>query len=68
MIQAVTAAAWMAGNVGDARVMLWHCVAFTVWSGIHYTWRTISVLRDPGSREFRNRTSAETDNQLKTQP
>jgi hypothetical protein len=45
MIQAVTAAACMAGNVGDARVMLWLCVAFTVWSGIHYTWRTIQVAR-----------------------
>jgi cardiolipin synthase len=50
VIQAVTAAAWMAGNVGDARVLLWLCVAFTIWSGIHYTWRTIPVLRDPGSR------------------
>jgi cardiolipin synthase len=45
MIQAVTAAAWMAGNVGDARVMLWLCVAFTIWSGIHYTWRTLQVAR-----------------------
>jgi cardiolipin synthase len=47
MIQAVTAAAWMAGNVGDARVMLWLCVAFTIWSGIHYTWRTLQLLRHP---------------------
>jgi cardiolipin synthase len=46
MIQAVTAAAWMAGNVGDARFMLWLCVAFTVWSGIHYTWRTLQLLHD----------------------
>ena len=45
LIQAVTAAAWMAGNVGQARAMLWLCVAFTVWSGIHYTWRTLQVAR-----------------------
>ena len=45
MVQAVTAAACMAGNVGDARVMLWLSAAFTVWSGIHYTWRTVQVAR-----------------------
>jgi cardiolipin synthase len=45
MIQAVTAAAWMSGNVGDARLMLWLCVAFTIWSGIHYTWRTLQMVR-----------------------
>jgi hypothetical protein len=31
--------------VGQARAMLWLCVAFTVWSGIHYTWRTLQVAR-----------------------
>jgi cardiolipin synthase len=45
MIQGVTAAAWMAGNVGGARVMLWLCAGFTIWSGIHYTWRTLRVVR-----------------------
>jgi cardiolipin synthase len=49
MIQAVTAAAYMSGNVGDARVMLWLCVASTIWSGIHYTWRTIQVWRPRSS-------------------
>jgi cardiolipin synthase len=54
MIQAVTAAAWMAGNVGDARAIVWLCAAFTLWSGIHYTWCTLQVVRAPtgaGSRE-----------------
>jgi cardiolipin synthase len=45
LIQAVTAAAWMAGNVGQARAMLWLCAAFTIWSGIHYTWRTLRLAR-----------------------
>jgi cardiolipin synthase len=45
LIQAVTAAGCMAGNVGQARLMLWPCAAFTIWSGIHYTWRTISGWR-----------------------
>jgi len=31
----------MAGSVGQARAMLWPCAAFTLWSGIHYTWRAI---------------------------
>ncbi len=44
-VQIVTAVACMAGNVGQARVMLWPCAAFTIWSGIHYTWRTIQVAR-----------------------
>jgi cardiolipin synthase len=48
LVQAVAAAGWMAGNVGQARVMLWPCAAFTIWSGIHYTWRTLPVLRHPG--------------------
>ena len=45
-VQVLTVVAWMAGNVGPARVMLWPCAAFTIWSGIHYTWRTLQVLRD----------------------
>jgi phosphatidylglycerophosphate synthase len=45
LVQGVTAAAWMAGNVGDARVIVWPCAAFTIWSGIHYTWRTLEVVR-----------------------
>jgi cardiolipin synthase len=46
-VQVLTVVAWMAGNVGPARVMLWPCAAFTIWSGIHYTWRTLQVLRHP---------------------
>jgi cardiolipin synthase (CMP-forming) len=44
-VQIVTAAAWMSGYVGQARVMLWPCAAFTIWSGTHYTWRTFQVAR-----------------------
>ena len=46
-VQVLTVVAWMAGNVGPARVMLWPCAAFTIWSGIHYTCRTIRLLRHP---------------------
>jgi cardiolipin synthase len=45
LVQGVTALAWMAGNAGDGRVMVWPCAAFTIWSGIHYTWRTLEVAR-----------------------
>jgi len=45
-VQIVTAVAWMSGNVGAARAMLWPCAALTIWSGIHYTWRTLQLLRD----------------------
>jgi cardiolipin synthase len=48
LVQIVTVVAWMSGNVAEARVMLWPCAAFTIWSGIHYTWRTLQLLRDPG--------------------
>ena len=40
-VQILTVVVSMAGYVGAARVMLWPCAAFTIWSGIHYTWRTI---------------------------
>jgi cardiolipin synthase len=46
-VQVLTAAAWMSGNMGQAGVMLWPCAAFTLWSGIHYTWRTLQLLRHP---------------------
>jgi cardiolipin synthase len=46
-VQVLTAAAWMSGNMGQAGVMLWPCAAFTIWSGIHYTWRTLQLLRHP---------------------
>jgi phosphatidylglycerophosphate synthase len=44
-VQILTVVVSMAGNTGAARVMLWPCAAFTIWSGIHYTWRTIQVAR-----------------------
>jgi cardiolipin synthase len=47
-VQILTVVVSMAGDAGAARVMLWPCAAFTVWSGIHYTWRTIQVFRGPG--------------------
>jgi cardiolipin synthase len=46
-VQVLTVVVCMAGSVGQARAMLWPCAAFTIWSGIHYTWRTLQLLRDP---------------------
>ena len=43
-VQIVTVVVWMAGN---SSAMLWPCAAFTIWSGIHYTWRTLQVWRHP---------------------
>jgi len=43
-VQVVTAVVAMAGN---SAAMLWPCAAFTIWSGVHYTWRTLSELRRP---------------------
>ena len=48
LVQIVTVTAWMSGNVGAARFLLWPCAAVTIWSGIHYTWRTFRLLRHPG--------------------
>jgi cardiolipin synthase len=51
-VQIVTAVVWMAGNMHESRVlealssaMLWPCAGFTIWSGVHYTWRAIQVAR-----------------------
>ena len=51
-VQIVTAVTWMARNVLDigavdalSAAMLWPCVGFTVWSGVHYTWRGIQIAR-----------------------
>jgi cardiolipin synthase len=50
LVQIVTAVAWMARNSLEFRMldwfssaMLWPCAVFTVWSGIHYTWRGIRI-------------------------
>ena len=40
-VQILTVVACMAGTVDQSRLMLWPCAAFTIWSGIHYTWRTL---------------------------
>jgi cardiolipin synthase len=51
-VQILTAVVWMARNVFPLRVldalssaMLWPCMVFTLWSGVHYTWRGIQVAR-----------------------
>lgn len=51
-VQIATAIGWMTVNVYPVEVlhaissaMLWVCATFTVWSGIHYTWRGIHTLR-----------------------
>jgi len=51
-VQICAAVVWMAKDVlarvslaGLAAFMLWVSTAFTVWSGIHYTWRGIQILR-----------------------
>ncbi|HKE26964.1 MAG TPA: CDP-alcohol phosphatidyltransferase family protein [Bryobacteraceae bacterium] len=51
-VQICAAVVWMARNIftaaplgGLSTAMLWISAAATVWSGIHYTWRGIQVLR-----------------------
>lgn len=51
-VQIAAAVVWMAKGIfaygfltALATVMLWTSTAFTVWSGVHYTWRGIQVLR-----------------------
>ena len=51
-VQICAAVVWMAKDVlgkaslaGLAALMLWVSAAFTVWSGVHYTWRGIQILR-----------------------
>jgi cardiolipin synthase len=51
-VQIVTAVVWMARDVLELRVLdslssaiLWPCLAFTVWSGIHYTWIGVQLAR-----------------------
>jgi cardiolipin synthase len=50
-VQILTAVTWMARNAlqspvlgGLPTAMLWVSAAFTVWSGIHYTWRELRIL------------------------
>ena len=51
-VQIATAVTWMVENIWPVAVlhaiasaMLWVCVGFTIWSGIHYTWRGTQSLR-----------------------
>jgi len=51
-VQILTAVAWLARAIfagpvlaGISSAMLWPCVAFTVWSGLDYTWKGIRAYR-----------------------
>lgn len=51
-LQILTAVIWMARNLSPTPVLglvsaaiLWPCAAFTVWSGVHYTWRGVHPAR-----------------------
>jgi cardiolipin synthase (CMP-forming) len=51
-VQVVTATVWLVRNATCASWLetmatatLWPCAAFTVWSGIHYTWRGLQLAR-----------------------
>ena len=51
-VQILTAVIWMARDVIElpalnslSAVMLWLCMVFTLWSGIHYTWRGVQLAR-----------------------
>ncbi len=51
-VQIVTVTCWMTRNAFPAPALraigagvLWPCVAATVWSGMHYTWRGIQLAR-----------------------
>lgn len=51
-VQIVTVLAWMSRNMSQVPVMnsiatalLWPCAVFTVWSGVHYTWRGFQLMR-----------------------
>lgn len=50
--QIVTVVVWMVRNMLAyswldfiSTVVLWPCAIFTLWSGVHYTWRSIRILR-----------------------
>ena len=51
-VQILTAVIWMSRDVLElpalnslSAVMLWLCMAFTLWSGVHYTWRGVQLAR-----------------------
>jgi cardiolipin synthase len=51
-VQVLTVTIWLSRNATGSSVLellsdaiLWPCAAFTVWSGIHYTWRGLHLAR-----------------------
>ena len=57
-VQIGTAMAWLVRNivyvgVTDwlARGGLWICSGFTIWSGLHYTWRAVKIIRQNAHSE-----------------
>ncbi len=51
-VQILTVVVWLARDVLESRVMdwlssgmIWLCVGFTLWSGLHYTWRGVQLAR-----------------------
>jgi cardiolipin synthase len=51
-VQVLTAVTWLSRDVLESRslnslsaVMLWVCLVFTLWSGLHYTWRGVQLAR-----------------------
>jgi cardiolipin synthase len=51
-VQIMTAVIWLAHTIFGSRVLselssalVWPCVAFTVWSGLDYTWKGIHAFR-----------------------
>jgi cardiolipin synthase len=51
-VQVLTVTVWLARNATGSSVLdllsgaiLWPCAAFTLWSGVHYTWRGLQLAR-----------------------
>jgi cardiolipin synthase len=51
-VQILTVGVWMARDAfpnpafdAAALALIWPCVVFTVWSGLHYTWRGVQFAR-----------------------
>ncbi|HLH20835.1 MAG TPA: CDP-alcohol phosphatidyltransferase family protein [Bryobacteraceae bacterium] len=51
-VQIVTATSWMARDAFPVQALdsfalltVWPCAAFTLWSGLHYTWRGLRMAR-----------------------
>jgi len=51
-VQILTVTAWLGRDASPvpplillSSVILWPCLVFTVWSGLHYTWRGVQLAR-----------------------